>query len=465
MKGQKVFRFNKRFYTYIISIILIICVLLSVLILSKDEKRIMLLYSPSENGAVVLSDGDLTGKTVSGKGISKVVHNSDNTACAVLMSDGAYYSLYTVKHNSVKKLTENGTSDFVFSFSGKKAVYATGDGQLYSGKKPVSDSVSAFAVSPDCSAVLFSKTEENVSKLYLFSKGKVTYINEGYTPLAVSSDGKLLYVLSGDNSLFILNSDGSMQSKLCSGAYPDSFSFSSDLKRIVFSDGEYTYISEEGKSRVRLVPGVAKPVTLSGKESRLNSAGTAFVCDSKDLTEIFYVVAAADDMSDIYYVNEDFSRLDAAQSVKKYIITGKSRMTYLDNMGKIYKFDGVSELVVSGASDLEAVSNNKYIYYMTTAKELYSVKRSNIQIISASVYKIYKNDDDKLFIVTTDKTLYSVSGAKKSELIASDVLSCVCDGDVVGYSTSFAGATGTSDFYTSTDGKNFSLAASGVKKQ
>lgn len=438
---------------------------MSFLILSKDEKRIMLMYSPSENGAVVLSDGELTGKTASGKGISKVIHNSDNTACAVLMSEGASYSLYTVKHNSVKKLSEDGTSDFVFSFKGKKTVYATQDGQLYSDKKLISDSVSAFAVSPDCSAVLFSKPEENTSRLYLFSKGKVTYINENYIPLAVSSDGKLLYVLSGDNSLFILNSDGTMKSKLCSGAYPESFSFSSDLKRIVFSDGEYTYISEEGKSRVRLVPGVAKPVTISGKESRLNSAGTAFVCDSKDLTEIFYCVAAADGLNDLYYVNEDFSRLDAAQSVKKYIITGKDSMTYLDNMGKIYKFDGVSELVVSGASDFEAVSNNKYIYYMTTAKELYSVKRSNIQIISASVDKVYKNDDGKLFIVTTDKTLYSVSGAKKSDIIASDVLSCVCDGNLVCYLTSFAGATGTSDFYTSTDGKKFNLAVSGVKKQ
>ena len=135
-------------------------------------------------------------------------------------------------------------------------------------------------------------------------------------------------------------------------------------------------------------------------------------------------------------------------------------------MGKIYEFNGtISELVVSGASDFEATSNNRYIYYLTTAHELYSVKRSNVQLISNGAEKIYKNNSDKLFVVMSDKSLYSVSGAKKSDVISSDTVSCLCDGDITYYLTTISDDTGTFDLYYSDDGKNFTLSVSGVKKQ
>ena len=466
MKGQKVFRFNKLFYTYIILSVIFIFACATFFVLTKDPARVLLMYSPAENGAVVLADGKAAEVTVPGKGISKVIHNSDASACAVLMSDGSSYSLYTVTKDSVQKTAGNGTSDFVFSFKGKKAVYITADRHLYSGKKLTAESVSSFAVSPDCSAVIFSKKEDNSNKLYLSYKGKISFVSENYVPLAVSLDGKFLYVLSVDNSLCVLNPDGSMKSKLCSAVQTDSFCFSSDLKSIVFSDGEYTYISTEGKSRIRLVPGNAMPVT--GSENNrylLNSAGNSFICDSKEFSEIFY---AADDngIVNLFYVNKDYGRTDVAQGVKKYVVTGKDSLTYLDSMGKIYEFNGtISELVVSGASDFEATSNNRYIYYMTTAHELYSVKRSNVQLISNGAEKIYMNNSDKLFVVMTDKSLYSVSGAKKSDVISSDTVSCLCDGDITYFLTTFRDDTGTFDLYSSDDGKKFTLSVSGVKKQ
>lgn len=466
MKGQKVFRLNKRFYTYITAAVMLIAIFLTFFILIKGESRVLLMYSPSENGAVVLLNGEETGKIVPGNGISRVRYNSDSTACAVLMSDGASYSLYTVKYKNVEKIADNCSSDFVFSFNGKNVVYMTADGYLYSGKKLIDESVSYFAVSPDCSAVIFSKKEDDVNKLYLNLNGKTTFVNENYTPLAVSGNGKFLYVLSADNSLCVLNTDGTMKSKLCSGVQTDFFWFSDDLNSIVFSDSEYTYISVEGKSRTRIVPGKAKPATDSTEEKRLNSLGTAFICDSSELTGLFYSADDNNGSSALFYVDEDCSRIDVAPSVKKFVITGKDKLTYLDSMGKIYEFNGnISELIVSGASDFEATANNKYVYYMTTAHELYSVKRSNIQLIANGADKIYKNSSDDLFIIMTDKTLYSVSGVKRSDVIASDVVSCLCDGDITYFATGFKSETGTFDLYSSVDGGKFRLSVSDVKKQ
>lgn len=466
MKGKKVFRFNKRFYIYVIISVLLITVIAASFVLFRKEGRISLFYSPSENGAVVLLNGEDTGKIVPGNSISCVRYNSDSTACAVLMSDGASYSLYTVKHKTVEKVMENCTSDFVCSFNGKNVVYMTSDGSLYSGNKLIDESVSSFAVSPDCSAVIFSKNEDNTDNLYLNIKGKTTFVNKNYTPVAVSENGKDLYVLSGDNSLCILNADGSMKSKLCSGVQTDFFCFSSDLQSIVFSDSEYTYISVEGKSRTRLIPGKASPALNGIQENRLNSFGTSFICDKAELTGIFYSADNIDGTSALFYVDKDFSRSDIAESVKKYVVTGKEKLTYLDSMGKIYEYSGkTAELVVSGASDFEATSNNKYIYYLTTARELYSVKRSNIQLIANEADKMYLNSSDTLYIIMTDKTLYSVSGVKRSDVIASDVVYCACDGDITYFATGFKSETGSYDLYSSVGSGKFNLAVQSVMKQ
>lgn len=465
MKGQKVFRFNKRFYTYIAITVILIAVIFTLPIISKGEKRISLFYSPSENGSVVLLNGKDSGKTVPGNSISCVRYNSDSTACAVLMSDGASYSLYTVRNKNISHIADDCTNNFVFSFNGKNVVYMTTDGYLYNGKNLIDESVSSFAVSPGCSAVIFSKKEDNANRLYLNFNGKTTFINTNYTPLAVSDDGKNLYVLSADDSLCILNADGTIKSKLCSGVQPDYFLFSKNLGSIVFSDSEYTYISVEGKSKTRLIPGKAKPILPNQNENRLNSSGSALICDSRELTELFYSADNDNGTSELFFIDKDCSRADIAGSVKKFVVTGDENLTYLDSMGKIYKYNGtISELVVSGASNFEATKNNRYIYYMTTSHELYSVKRSNAQLIANEVSKMYLNNSDELFVVMIDKTLYSVNGVKKSDELSSDVIFCSCDGEITYFAKGFKSETGAFDLYSSVDGRKFDLAVNGVMK-
>lgn len=465
MKAQKVFRFNKRFYTYIITAVILIAVVFTLPVIRKDEKRISLFYSPSENGTVVLLNGKDSGKTVPGNSISCVRYNSDSSACAVLMSDGASYSLYTVRNKNITHISDNCTSDFIFSFNGKNVIYMTTDGYLYSGKNLLDESVSSFAVSPDCSSVIYMKKEDNTNNLYLNFNGKTSFVNSNYTPLAVSDNGKDLYVLSSDNSLCILNADGTMKSKLCSEVHADSFLFSENLNSIIFSDSEYTYVSVEGKSKIRLVPGKAKPVLTNQNENRLNSSGTALICDNHELTELFYSADNDNGTSELFFIDKDYNRADIAGSVKKFIVTGDENLTYLDSMGKIYKYNGtISELVVSGASNFEATKNNRYIYYMTTAHELYSVKRSNVQLIANEVSKMYMNNSDELFVVMIDKTLYSVDGVKKSDTLDSDVIFCSNDGDITYFAKGFRSETGTFDLYSSVDGRKFNLAVSGVMK-
>ena len=135
MKAQKVFRFNKRFYTYIITLIVLIAVIFTLPIITKGEKQLSLFYSPAANGSAVLLDGTDSEKTVPGKSISSVRYNSDSSACAVLMSAGESYTLYTVRNKNITHISDNCTNDFVFSFNGRNVVYRTNNGDLFNGKK------------------------------------------------------------------------------------------------------------------------------------------------------------------------------------------------------------------------------------------------------------------------------------------------------------------------------------------
>lgn len=462
MKGQKVFRFSKRVYIYLALIAAAVAAVAFILIFRGNNGQISLYYSPSQNGAIILNDGENTGKIVSGKSISCVRYNSDSTACAVLMSDGATYSLHTVKGGKSRKLADNCTSEIVISYKGSRVVYLDASDTLYRDKAVIDESVKSFAVSPDASAVIYVKSQEDGDKLYLYIKGKSTAVGDGYTPVAVSSDGEYIYVLTGDNSFCILSPDGTMKSKLCSDMVSDSFLFSEDFSAVVFSDGDYTYMSAEGKSRVRLVPGVAKPSVPDTQELRLDSAGNSRIVGSA-LTDVFYSSENGNGTSALFYVHEDGTRTDIAASAKKFTVTDDDMLTYLDAQGRIYAYNGKeSELVISGAGDFQATSKNRYIYYMTSAGEVHSVKGSNNQLIANGAYRFYLNSDDLLYIIMTDRKLYSVNGARRSDVIAENVSFCDGNGNFFCYAADFNSDTGTYDMYITDNGKKFTLAAEDV---
>lgn len=464
MTGKKVFRLNKHFFiVFAVAVFLIIlCILFSKLWQKSGE--ISLYYSPDQQGVVVFSDDKLEKNIIPGKSISGVRSNSKGDFSAVLMSDDSSYSLYSVSDGFVKKVADNCTNNFVSSFKGEKVVYVTAVGNLCSSDgKTIDESVNNFAVSPNGNVVIYAKTQENSEKLYLFADGEKIFVADNYFPLGVSDNGKYLYVLAADDSLCILNPDGTMKSKLCSNVNTEKFYFSEDMNDIVFYDQDYTYISRDGKSRIRLVKGNAVPVFEKTSESAVNSHGTAIICNDDDLTGLFYSAENDEGTYTVYFIKNDSEKTDISGAVKKFMVTGSKSMTYLDYQGKIYKFgNDKNELVTSGAKDIAATENNKYIYYLTTAYELFAIKGKRTEQIASDAEKIYIADKHRLLFITTDKTLYSVSGKKAGKQIDSNVNSCRCLSDAVFYSKNFSRQTGTFDLYSSANGKNFRFAASDI---
>ncbi len=468
--AKKVFILKKQVYIYATAIILAVVLLFTAVFGINTDNELVFYYSPSENGAVILSGDSMLREIIPGKSVARVRYCENKVSCAVLMSEGSAYSLYYVAGKSVDVISDDCTSDYVFANSGNSIAYIAGDGYLYfydTAKKKsvkVDENVITVAVSPDGSRLLYSKSEGNITKLCIYNSRKTVHVADNYIPLAVSDDASMIYVLSNDNALYVLDIGGNVKSKLCTDCDTGIFCFSENVKTILFTDGKYSYISDEGKSRVRIAPGKAVPAYLTSESSICNSSGNVYIYSEKDLTQRVYVSADGVNSYSLYYINKDMTRTDIASDANRYSIIDGG-VVYINTKGEVRKFrKNKDELLINGASDMHASSDGRYIYYVTNGNKLYSYKNGNAQLLADGLEKMFMSDSDRLYFIMTDKTMYSVKNGKRSELIDENVYTCRCGSGVVYYSKNYSSRTGTFELYGTENELSFSLISDSLTR-
>lgn len=462
----KVKIFNKK---SLIAVALILIAVTVFFLISDKSGYLTFWYSPSERAAVVFTDDKMQETGLPGSGVSNIKYNGAHDAAAVLMSDDTAYTLFGVCGGKSAEIIKNSTNNFLVSYAGKTVAYTNAEGQLFLGSltgkngKEIAESVPDFALSPNGKTVLYAKNEENTQKLYVYSGGKSTLIADNYTPLAVSDDLNYLYVLSFDDSLCILNTDGTMKAKLCSGVRTDSFYFSYDMKSVVFSDSSYSYVSHEGKSRVRLIPGKAAPVFADGCNVSGNTQGNAVIVNDEDLSGLFYVSKDAENGDVLFFITASDERISVSDGVKKYVLTGKNSAVYMNVQGSIYSFDGSeSVLVVSGARSFEASDNGKYIYYTDASYGLSVYCKGENTVLASSVAQMGMTSKNKLPVMLTDGSMYIVSGKKISDKKDDGVHGFFVTPSAAFYSKNYNDGTGTFALYASDGSAKFKKSTDAV---
>ncbi len=466
MERKNPVRINNKYITIIITAV---CLVIAAVIFSNafySDGEQSFYYSKKLNAAVVFSDENLQKNIVPGKSISGIRSNKSGLYSAVLMSEGSSYSLYSVSGSVVKQIDADCSNSFVTSFGAERTMYLTTAGNLYTDDgKMIDENVKDFAVSPGGKIVLYTKNQDDTEKLYLYSEETSVFVADNFFPLGVSDDSRYLYVLGADNSLCILNPDGSMMSKLCSDVNNGKFWFSDDMKNIVFSDSQYTYISQQGRSRNRLVMGCAVPVLSDETEYVANSYGNAYICKDADMYELFYSVLNDDGNYAVYYIKNDTEKTCVSENIKTFTVTGNRSVAYIDSSGRLCRFhNDKNEQLISGVKEIVATKDNRYIYYTNSAHELFVIKGKKTQQISENAEKIYVTSNNKLLFITGNKELYRVSGKMSAKLIDTDVNSCKCRKNAVFYSKNFSSETGTFDLYCSKNGNRFRFATDELTK-
>ncbi|MBQ8209977.1 MAG: hypothetical protein IJZ35_05285 [Clostridia bacterium] len=466
--AKKVFILKKSVVITALAVVAAVILIISasfMLKIDKPQDSISIFYMTQENGAIVIKGDKRADDLISGKGVADIKYSAKNESAAVVMSDGASYSLYYTDGNAVKHITSSASDRYVISADGTAVAYCDSASELYifscdtAKSTRIDNNVDSFALSPTGSALLYTKTEENANTLYVYSGGNASLVGENYIPLGISDDTAMLYVLSSDNSLYMLNNNGDVAAKICSGVSADSFCFSADMKNVVFNDGEYTYISNEGKSRTRLVADIATPYSTGYFYT--DSKGLSAVCEN--LCDVFYFSTDDRENYSLYYIDADLKSTYIAYNIKKYIVTGENSAIYLDSQGKIYDYKADSKILIqSGALDVFATSDGKNIYYTTSSAELFCIKKGESILVADGVAGIYMTSGDKLLFINNDGELYSVSGLNKAKKIDEGVHSCVCSASTVLYMKNYSAQTGSFELYAAKNSLNFKLIAENV---
>lgn len=455
-----------------------VCVALSAVLLTalsfalsllggESRKGVALCDSPSSGGAAVFFGSEKYDKTLSGSSLSGFCGCADSSVAAVIMADSSPYTLYCASDGKVNEITSSVTNNCVISYSGNAVVYIDSVSAMYkysvagSKSEKIDESVKSFAVSPDGSRILYLKNEDAADSLYLYENGKITYITNNYTPLAVSDDSSYIYALGSNGELCLLNKDGTLYSKLSSGGVSSTVCFSSDISSVVFSDSDYSYISHNGKSKARIVQGTAQP-TNDKNAVPCCSDGGSWIYGDDDLSGMFYII---DDEGGgiLFYQTDSDEKIDIALGVRTYTVAGKDKAVYLTTDGGVYCFDGEnSERIAGGAETAACTRGGKYIYFTDrSAQSLYVYHRGKTAAL-ASLVKSMTVFDDRLYFIQSDGEFYSVSGDSRPKLIDTEVYDAQCSADAVFYGKNYDSSTQECDIFVSDGKSDFSEASKAI---
>ncbi len=468
-KGRKVFMLKRRVYVYTATICFIAVLVLIGLFSIKGASELSFYYMPSEGAAVVAAGNRVHNINIPGNSIARVRYCSGKTSGAVLMSNGSSYSLYSVEQRASHLIADNSTSNYVVAHNGDSVAYIAADSFLYTydvsanKSKKIDENVSSVAVSPNGKSLLYTKMLDNVNKLYVCINGKSTFLADGYTPLAVSDGAKYIYVLSADNTLCIIDKTGAVKGELCKACDTTMFCFSGNMEQVVFCDGKYTYISSQGKSRIRLTAGKSVPAYTAANATLCNSAGNVYTHTKTDLSGMVYISADGVENYSLYFIDKNFLRTDISSGVAEYKITNIGAVYRKSNGDVVSYINGANTTVAKGATSMCATGDGRYIYY-ASGNNLFVNHRQEAVLIADGLLKMYMAENNTLYFIMTDNKLYSVKNADQGQLVDENVYSCKCTADSVYYSKNYSTNTGAFELYGSEGSGKFRFLASELTK-
>ncbi len=456
----------KKTYLFTVALVIVIVVVTIVALSSVGgETEVNLFYSPDDNGIMIFADDEESREIIPAVSVSIVKYSENKGACCILAANGSAYSLYYVKDGEYELISDGVSNRFAIDFSGSSVVFYDSSGTLKkytanNGKiRDIVVGSEKFAVSPGGKSIIYNISEDGEDKLYLYTGNMAKEIGTGYVPVAISDDNEYIYVIDGsDNSLCILDDDGAMKSKLSSDVSTDDILFSEDLETVVFSDGDYTYMSVQGKSRIRLIQGSIYPVMDYDVSITCDSENSARIYSTETLCEMYYYKSNNDGTKTLFYIDKNGSRTDTDETITTMSVTDKNELIFLDNDGTVCLFSkGIVSEIISDAYDMKCTSDGKYIYYLNSSNELVAYKNGETITVAQDVVKFYMTGKDKVLFITSNGNLYISEKFESGEQIDTDVYSCTCTVNAVFYYKNYSVDTGVFELYSSDGDGEFSV--------
>lgn len=289
-----------------------------------------------------------------------------------------------------------------------------------------------MAVSPNCKYVAYLKDYESSSdnKAYMGGIGKkAKEIGEkdGKYPVAVSNNGKKIFIISNENKLYVSN--GKDSTKIENSDVVDKFAVNAEGNQLMYIKDGKTYIYKGGKDSVKicsyavediLEPGVSN-VTRVGNNTRVYNAASFNGCIFTADDSYYWIDKKGKEAIKICseYENPVFS-----EDLQSAIISRGSRIFKISNYANKKEdeiFEGEDEILGLVASkDLKKIyveyKGNVLAYVKNKSKvaeitdehkrekgDSYEITNDAYSCYDSKAGKIYFIADDELYVATTSK--------------------------------------------------------------
>lgn len=416
-----------------IVLILVACIVAGVLTSGSDyttvdhDVRIMFI-----NDEIVICDDGKIINTKIEDGIEMQRRSMDGKNVFFLTSAE---DLYVYNGKKVIKIDED-VEGFYISNDGTGIVYGLDNDEmtiiLYNVSKQKKATVlqdcsdlEGVAISPDGDSVLYTEETDDEMRVYYFDGKESTRIVSGeYYGIALSNDGKYIYVIDEEESLYCFNVDGD-RTKLA--AEVDAAYFNMDHTQILFHKEGKSYISTKGKEAVKISGNEITPMMPSLTTSNSDSYPVA------DLYNKVYTGYNNNGQRCAWFIKENIDKSYKLATDISYIRFDNSceYLYYLDNEARlkcleIADGEDASDKAVTLASYVDSYvvsSDRSAVYYQSLGGVYYANgKNGNGRRLITSEYvsRMVMGEDDTMYYLL-DGDVYATRNNKKGSRVATDM--------------------------------------------
>ena len=397
----------------------------------EPDQYLQHIYNSEDDETVFAISGKKASFKVEGQ-IYDIQESIDGSITAFLDEET---TLYIIKKNKLVKVAEE-VYDYKLSVEGEGIAYVNEDDELllYSVKKGSSKKITdelyaEYAISPDGKTVAYTKGDDDGdSKLYVSVNGKEgKKIGNNMSPIALSNKGKLIYYVNEEKyTLYVVKGKKDPQ-KLASGENIEGIAFNADHTQAIFALSSGTYITSNGKEKVKITSGSIKDFgNYSDWGNVIDTGYDAQTLPIKTFAKQYFLSNGS-----LYYLNARFKavELKRAEDVRSYEMTLTGEVIYYrDSSGILYRGTGKKanfkfKEVADEVSSFTISSNGKFCYFKTYDDSLMCARKTGkAKLIADDVTTYSMSHDDYLFF-RVDGDLYVSHNRSKKTKVADDVSS------------------------------------------
>ncbi len=352
----------------------------------------------------ILVDGTSV-KKVKGPG-SAIKSSVDGSFAAI--NDGKTLYLVNAEKKTVDTVSENAEA-FEMSASGNAVAYIDTDGsvKLYTTKKGTTKNIAKGAapeyvvVSENAKAVAYTKiADDDDHEAYVKVNGKEYRIEDDLMPISVDDKADFVYCQKTTTSAIYVYKAGKkpVGTKISETGAP-AFTVTYNGNEMIYSDGEFLYVSVKGKPGNKICEGYSAHVLVpKGTKVMKDAYGYTVVSPVATFRDTVVYVQGLFTTNRIGYVSDNFEGSALADDANAPKWTKDKKQIYFvkSSTGELVKYNmkkSTAEPIASDVAGFDITDKGKNVYIINESRTLCELKKGKTVELANNVSTFFVDED------------------------------------------------------------------------